>query len=451
MRVKVGEYMRKKIGLLILSVVFLVSCAAVFAGCNKTNDNDLDLVGGRRPDYPSLIDGDIKSVIQAALDENADESVKKQAVIALYDIANASRKNTSLSLMLQNSVAGVALMSDVDIVMHAFNLKSGNRWYYQLATDVDTGSNFGNNLITIFAGLLKVAYTDANGDYYYSIIKGQESNCDCTLPTFPYATFDLTQKPVKHSAESFKEELHYSESIHEINNMIFCEEIIADGSKITYDAENGVYKVEFSVDMNADYSLLKDWYALAQKDMQVSGNSINYYNYYNAVLEIWDNGYAKSYSCEYDRDAGTASGKTKDEFTYLWTESEIMSLLREDGSIEASALMNTVEEYIEYYSNPETVAAKMSGTLIGLIVAGVLIGIIIVGSISAAITVNVLIKKGKLPKLAAKREAKKARREEKKRARMSANESPCTEDSPENDGVNERLEKSSDSDSGELG
>ena len=64
---------------------------------------------------------------------------------------------------------------------------------------------------------------------------------------------------------------------------------------------------------------------------------------------------------------------------------------------------------------------------------------------------NVLIKKGKLPKLAAKREAKKARREEKKRARMSANESPCTEDSPENDGVNERLEKSSDSDSGELG
>ena len=89
--------------------------------------------------------------------------------------------------------------------------------------------------------------------------------------------------------------------------MNFCKEIIADDPIITY--ENGVYKVAFAVDtVNSDQALLEKWYAMPQKDMQVGGQNINKYNSYTAVLEVWDNGYAKYFESHADRDAGLASG-----------------------------------------------------------------------------------------------------------------------------------------------
>ena len=408
--------MRKKILVGILVVSMLLPCAVLFAACNGTRTgSDLILTGGSRPQYQSLFTSDNLKLIKAAMSDDATEEQKNAAAIVLYDTANYSRKNTSLSLVLQKSNAGISMG---DVVMHAFNLKSGDKWYYQLATQVSTGNDLMDNIMAAFAGFLKVGYTNGDGVYWYSEVMGSASNCDCTVESFPYASYVLTQEPTGYDEDSFKEKLHYLDSMHEINNMQFCAEILKD-IKIAYDAEHGFYRVEFAVNMSADRDLITEWYAMAQKDMQVSGNSIKKYNYYEAVLEVWDNGYAKSFKSESSRDAGMASGDPVDEFTYLWVKDEIMELLQEDERIRFSSALDSPEEYIDYYSNPKTEAARLNQSIIGLIVTLSLIGAIIVLSIVTLITVKVLMKNGKLPKLVAKSEARKKKKLQKKAAKYA--------------------------------
>jgi len=421
------------------------------------------LKGGSRPDFDSLFSQDDMNVIKAAMTPLTDEELaqakgesiytgwtddeirsyieekrKKSAVMLMYRVANRSRKETPLSLMLQNSNAGIPLG---EVIMHGFNLKSGDKWYYQLATSAQTDDPTWNSVIDLFAGLLKVAYTSGDGDYYYSITNGSAPNCDCTLKTFPYATFALTEEPRLFDEAAFKEELHYLDNMHEINNMLFCEEILADGAKITYDGVHRFYRIEFSVDMKADAALIRDWFALAQKDMQVSGNSISKYNYYNAVMEIWDNGYVKYFKSESDRSAGVASGSPVDEFSYLWVESEIMSLLREDERISDALVFDdtiflTADEFIEFYSHPQVVEAKLGKAEKILISVGCVLGALIIGAVVSSVTVNVLVKKGKLPKLAAKREAKRQRRLAKKQARAGGKDKTAADNAAQ-DAINE--------------
>ncbi|MDE6302866.1 MAG: hypothetical protein K2M36_04710, partial [Clostridia bacterium] len=290
--------MRKKILVGILVLAMLLPCTVLFVACNGSKaGSDFILAGGSRPQYKSLFTSDNQKLIEAAMSDSATEEEKNQAAMVLFDTANYSRKNTSLSLMLQNSNAGISMG---DVVMHAFNLKSGDKWYYQLATQVSTGSEIMNGIMAAFAGFLKVGYTRGDGVYWYSEVIGSASNCDCPVETFPYASYVLTQEPTSYDEESFKEKLHYLDSMLEINNMQFCAEILKDVN-ITYNAEQRFYRVEFAVNMSADRVLITDWYAMAQKDMQVSGNSIKKYNYYEAVLEVWDNGYAKSFKSESSR------------------------------------------------------------------------------------------------------------------------------------------------------
>lgn len=415
--------------IVIASVMLLWLCA-----CNKGDRNDITLKKGTRPDYPTLFDNDDLALVGAAIGGTADEEQKKAAVMALFDAANYSRQNTPLSLMLQNSDAGIQYG---DVIMHGFNLKNGNNWYYQLATQVTSDSAFMETLMNEIAGLLKVAYTTGNGEYYYTVIKGSTPNCNCKIETFPYATFDMTQKPTLYNEQDFKTELHYLDSMHEINNMKFRAEIIADGSAITYNAEEHFYTVEFSVDMNADEQMLAEWFALPKEDMAVGGQNLKYYKYYNAVLEVWDNGYAKSFRSHSSREAGMGSGNPVDEFEYLWNENEILALLKEDESIQLHNMLYTVDDYIEYYSNPELVAAKLSTLKIVGIAVGSVVGVLIISIVIAVIVVETLLKQGKLPKLARKRRLKKQKKLSKKCKKRGAEFEPdfgftdCTDENIE--------------------
>ena len=405
--------MKRRITVAILTLIIISSCILGLCACNGRRGDSLTLETGSRPDYSSIINNADLAKINAALSDNATEDQKKSAVMALYDIANYSRQNTAISLMLQSSDAGISLG---DVIMHGFNLKKGNAWYYQFAAQASSDSVLIGPIIAEMAGLLKIAYTSGDGNYYYTVVNGSKPECDCTVTTFPYATFKVTSKPVLYNAEQFKTELHYLNSMHEINNMKFCADIIADGAKITYNAEEKFYKVEFSVDMNADGELLKEWFALVKEDMAVGNQTLEYYKYYNAVLEVWDNGYAKSFKSESAREAGLGSGAPTDKFEYIWNENEIMSLLKEDAGIDDDLhrMMTSIDDYLEYYSNPELVAARLSRLKIAAIVIGCVLAVLVIALIAAKIVVEKKLKQGKLPKLAAKREEKKRRKQERK-------------------------------------
>ena len=409
--------MRKKVFVLALVIVIVLSCVLMFTACNNGSDSKspLDVEDGTRPDYASLFTADDIALINRAMAEDASDEDKQQAVITMYNAANKSRKETPLSLMIQNSDVGIQPTSLGVATMHAFNLRQGDSWYYQLVTEIDSLVDFA---MSSFAGILKVGYTLGDGDYYYTLYIGDKAEMSCSIDTFPYSSFKLVSEVKPYTEEQFKEELHYLDSMHEINNMAFCAEIIDPYSvEIEYNSEDGFYTVDFEIDMLADDELLEAWFDMPNKDMQVSGNSIQYYKSYTATLQVWDNGYAKYFISHADRVAdGMASGTPVDEFKYFWNEDEIMALLEQDASVTLDVEEGeaTPLDYIMYYSGKETVKGKLLSDwqIIVIVVACVVAAVII-----TVIVIEVLVRTGKLPKLAARRAAKKEKRIAKRAAK----------------------------------
>ncbi len=441
--------MKKRIIASVLALMMIATCVFALAACNKEDiPSSFEMPVGTRPNYDSLISAQDKAIIDKGVaesakaddDETKDQDAIKKAVMALYNTANGSRINTPLSLVVQESDAGIEMAK---VIMHSFNLRDGDKWYYQLATSVQPASD--DPLYTVmaaaaaaFAGYLKVAYTNGDGNYWFFAGKGAAYSCDCSLVTFPYARFQIQEKD--HPFESpltldeFNNKLHVlSGSIHEINNMDFCAEIIADNA--TIQLENGLYTVDFAIDMDSDAELLEKWFAKPQEDMKEGGQTIKYYNSYTATLQMWDNGYAKYFESHADRNAGTASGKPVDKYSYIWTEKEILDLVGQDVDIKAKdkySLLDNVNQYIEAYSDPEYVNTIQLGFFD---IFGIVVGCIAAVIIVIVVTIEVLVKKGKLPKLAAKREkakqkrlAKKAAKNEKKIALIDENSDDVTID-----------------------
>ena len=427
--------MKKRIIASVLALTLIATCVFALAACNDKNDQDVptsfEMPIGARPDYSALesftankaiIDKGVAESAKADDDDTKDQAAIKAAVMALYTSANESRINTPLSLVVQESDAGIDMAK---VIMHSFNLRNGDKWYYQLATSVQPASD--NKMAQVmaaaakaFAGYLKVAYTNGDGNYWFFAGKGVAYSCDCSVPTFPYARFEIQEND--HPFESpltldeFNNKLHVlSNSIHEINNMDFCAEIIADNATIKL--ENGLYTVDFEIDMDSDTALLEKWFAKPQEDMKEGKQKINFYNSYTATLQIWDNGYAKYFESHADRDAGTASGKPVDKYSYVWTEDEILQLVGQDVEIKEKDKHNrleTIDDYIGMYSNPDYVNTIQLGFFE---IFGIVVGCIAAVIIVIVVTIEVLVKKGKLPKLAAKREKAKQKRLAKKAAK----------------------------------
>ena len=452
--------MKKRIIASVLALTLIATCVFALAACNdKGDDQDVptsfEMPVGARPDYSTLesfaankaiIDKGVAESAKADDDETKDQDAIKAAVMALYTSANESRINTPLSLVVQESDAGIDMAK---VIMHSFNLRNGDKWYYQLATSVQPASDDPLYKVmaaaaAAFAGYLKVAYTNGDGNYWFFAGKGVAYSCDCSVPTFPYAKFEIQEKD--HPFESpltldeFNNKVHVlSNSIHEINNMDFCAEIIADNATIKL--ENGLYTVDFAIDMDSDTELLEKWFAKPQEDMKEGGQKINYYNSYTATLQMWDNGYAKYFESHADRDAG--SGKPVDKYSYVWTESEILQLVGQDVDIKEKdkhSRIETVDQYIEVYSDPDYVNTIQLGFFD---IFGIVVGCIAAVIIVIVVTIEVLVKKGKLPKLAAKREkakqkrlAKKAAKDEKKIALIDNANDESVENAQSADGEN---------------
>lgn len=408
---------RKFVATLILAIL-IVCCCFAFSACNKNDGKDGDFVlpSGSRPNYDSLFSAAALNILDAATKEDADEDVKKSAVMVLYNAANRSRIKTSTSLMLQSSDLGISLG---EVLLHGFNLKAEDKWFYQLAGAANTDNPAMNGLANMFASFLKIAYLDEEG-YHFVKISGDAPQSDCTYTEFPYASYILTQPTEKFDRDTFLDKLNCLDDMLEIVNLAFCEEIIADGAEITYDVDKKLYTVNFAVDMDSSFLLVEKWYEKAQKDMNDGGQHIDRYNYYEATLEVWDNGYAKSFKSSSSRSAGMASGDPVDEFSYIWNENEIMDILNSDfrlNTLEENANhLDSPRDYVEYYSKLNVEKAKLSTVKIVLIVIGSVIGAVLIGVIIAVIVVETLLKQGKLPKLAEKRAKKKQLRLKKKEA-----------------------------------
>lgn len=419
--------MKKSIIASVLVIMLIATCLFAFAACNdKVEESaEFEMPVGDRPDKASLISAEDQAIIDKGLaesakdddDESKDQDAIKAAVMALYTTANKSRIETPISLVVQESDAGISMGT---VLMHAINIRNGEKWYYQLATEVQSSSSLINTIMNYAAGFLKVAYSDGEGNFYFYNGMGPQYECNCTVATFPYATFVIPEGEKVFDEPMTRDEFNLklnvlSDSIHEINNMDFCAEIIADNATITY--ENGIYTVDFAVDTAPNDELVKNWYRKPQQDMQAGGQKIEKYNSYVAKLEMWDNGYAKYFESHADRKAGMASGKPVDKYSYIWDEQRILNLAKQDQAISFSDEKSilSIDDYIAFKLEMKIVEKKLGS----LEIAGIVIGCVVAVVIAIVVTIEVLVKKGKLPKIAARREKAKQKRLEKKAAKQA--------------------------------
>ena len=152
--------MKKRIIASVLIVALMATCLLAFAACDKDEvPAEFEMPVGDRPDKASLISAEDQAIIDKGLAESAkdddnekkDQDAIKAAVMALYNTANRSRIETPISLVVQESDAGISMGA---VLMHAINIRNGEKWYYQLATEVQSSSPLINTIMNYAAGFL---------------------------------------------------------------------------------------------------------------------------------------------------------------------------------------------------------------------------------------------------------------------------------------------------------
>ena len=404
---------KKRVLLLIVALLVVVLSTTALFACNKDENkakHALDLEEGTYPSaLPSNFQGDELATVTAGLSSTATSEQVRSAVLAAYKVANRSRKTAENSLMLQVTDAGL-------MYFQGFELKSGNAWYYQLPTEsaLDPLSN------------TLVAYT-LDSETFYFIRLDDGSAPRCKKPNFPYAQFVLTEAPKQYDFQGFKDARFFLDDQLELCNMNFHSvDLIDETSEISYDADKHVYTVKLVVDCTQPQETMAEWYEQTWKE----GNKYSpmgaieerYYKYWNAEIEIWENGYVKyvKYDEKWESDNFIVNSTATSEFKFFYDEDEILAFLKQDPKYaekteEEQAEMTTLASFIEMYSNRELQKAPLKPWHIAVIVIGCAIFAVIV----IVVTIEILVKKGKLPKLAAKREAAKQKKLAKKQAKAA--------------------------------
>ena len=424
----------RKFVCILAAIIVLFSCTLFFVACNKeevvapTGDFLADIAKiSTRPDYESLFSAGDVALIRSVLDETASLDEKKDAVMTLYDTANRSRisENKGLSLMVQDSLGGSA---QGRVYMHGFTLQYGDKWYYQLASQAAEGDVAGfealAELLSPIAGNLQVAYTGGDGKYHYAYIMGSDTQLDCSVTTFPYASYIIPEgdePKVYDSFEAYQDERNCRDSQLELNNMRIYKSLLNDDDlSIEYNEAQRFYTVKFSINCtNQDSDEFWDFQLMSKRDLD-TGTFLTINNTivgWRAEVEIWDNGYVKAFRSYEDwkmRVIGNdIDSHPQNKFEYLWKADEIVSVISQNENIKS--IMDTyldatdeeiIDHAIDYYSDPQSVYVFDWFTF-WIALAASVVGVIIIVIVILAI----LVKVGKAPKLEAalKRMAQKDR------------------------------------------
>ena len=397
-------------------VVVLLLCMTLFACDKKDGDvqnHALNLEEGTFPSaLPSNFQGEESATVQQGLQQGASVDEVRQAVFAMYNVANRSRKTADLSLMTQHTNAGEGFM-----LFQGFELKSGNAWYYQLPTQSPYP------LLESMISYTTLAYTLNSETFYFAHLDSTSHPVCKDQDVFPYGTFIRNKNPDAYSFEEYKEHRFFLDDQLELCNMKFSLEMVDETSETSYDLETHVYKVKLVTNCTLDDDTMREWYkqAFNEGNMYAPFNAKctkRHYYYWIAEFEVWENGYIKflNYSEKWDSDNSLVNSDAISKFKFFYDEDEIMALVKQDARFtsldeEQQAEFVSPLSFIEFYSNaPISKQIVLLDWHIILIVFGSVIFAVIV----VVVGVEVAVKKGRLPKLAAKRAENKRKRLEKK-------------------------------------
>lgn len=431
----------KKTLCILLVIANLILGVFMLAACDSSEPvistgeyiHDVDMIATAPKGLKDLLeDDDAVNTLSKAFDDTFDEDQKqeavKEAVLLLYKTANKSRidseTNGGVSLMVQRSLGG---SEQGRVYMNGFTLQNGNSWYYQLPAQAVTGDTEGYEdmaaLLSFMAGNLQIAYTTEDGGYDYFYIMGDKPQLDCSLEVFPYATYVIpsTEKPTHYDTfEAYQADRNCRDSQLELNNIgvVECAELMTN---CTIEHLDGYYRVTFEMDCeNATKAQMDEFQRFSKLDLDIGLPIDNTILKWRAELEVWENGYAKTFRSyeEWDMKVMTifsVESTPSNEFVYVWNEDEILSVVCQDSAVAERVNANPfdsdrekIQTCIDYYAKKaqnESTFVFNFYTLVLVLVCCVVGAIIIV-----SIVLSVLFKKGKLPKLAAAIERDKERR-----------------------------------------
>ncbi len=400
-------------------VFVLLLCTTLFA-CDKKGDvtqkHALNLEEGSYPGaLPANYQGEELDAVAQGLKNSASAEDVRKAVLAMYNVANRSRKSADLSLMIQHTNAGDGFM-----LFQGFELKSGNAWYYQLPTQSPYP------ILESTISYTTLAYTLDSETFYFAHLDSSSHPVCKDQNVFPYGTFIRNNNPDAYNFDEYKEHRFFLDDQLELCNMKFSLEMVDETSEIAYDADNHVYKVKLVTNCTLDDDTMREWYEQAFKE----GNTYapfnakcttRHYYYWNAEFEVWENGYVKSlsYSEKWDSDNSLVNSDAVSKFEFFYDEDEIMAIVKQDARYtsldeEKQAEFVSPLSFIEFYSN-----APISKQIVLLDwhIILIVLGSVIIAIVAVVVGVEVAVKNGRLPKLAAKREAAKQKRLAKKQAK----------------------------------
>lgn len=263
------------------------------------------------------------------LNEENDELSKDRDVLEtisyLYNLANENLMAIDYYASIAFGKAAVLIIDDTDSFAYSreYIVKDKNEWFFQNYTYDPTASSIVKNIMESS----EERYTSDGGATIYKRHGGSSSLTDTCIEDFlteksPIIYSKMAKSGKKHAPKKYTEET-YNEFRHvrirydEIDNALINADTLVNG-KVTYDADLGLYTIEFNVDISNDSEALEN----GRKNLSAAGGTSVYYEKQHQIITIWESGLFCSYHTDNlwrGKFAGVTYGSANDYrkwFTY---------------------------------------------------------------------------------------------------------------------------------------
>ncbi len=350
--------------LIVISVILILAMVSVFAaGCKKKDPyipEALDIEAGSRPDLASGITANELIVINAGLAVNATEAQKKAAVLTLFNAADRVQRAASIIMNISDGGGYAKTGAEGYMTVRGFYFRSGNTYYSQTAGEV-TSANVGTlipnatNVARNMLDQLGRTYSPDLETFHRAKAKdgkaAKKPNVSA-YENFPYVSADFSGcSNEEFDLDEWKVESRILNNVGELSNFNFNVNAIKD-AVVSYNDDDKFYRIDFALDTSnkdAAYDSVVNYARAGLREASTS-EDLDYVKYV-VSMEIWDNGYVRSFTTEENWVATlkvvglpiSGMSDSKNTTVYYWKWEEIKEIVEEFDAYED---VETAEEFL---------------------------------------------------------------------------------------------------------
>lgn len=293
--------------LIVISVILLIAIISVATvGCKKPTPPDikpLDIDAGEMPDMACQILPAELAIIDAGLDEDATDAEKKAAVLELFNAADRIQREADLLFTVSDGGGYAKTGAEGYMTVRGFYFRNEDAYYSQSVGQV-TSANLGTIAATDYArnllDQLSRTYTSDMQTFYRDKAEdGEHANRPnvTASESFPYTSADFSGCASEtFNLDDWKEESRILNEVGELSNFDFNTDAIKNALIVKNNAEN-LYRIEFELDTSNKNEAYDNVVDFAREGLREASKSTDLdYEVYKVVVEIWTNGYIRSFS-----------------------------------------------------------------------------------------------------------------------------------------------------------